>query len=77
MLSNDWYQLPFFGGEVMPHRYGQVHVKRQRGKLVVIGFGQTPRGQKFIRKVEPVDAPRTADKNFKDDLTTAVAKLFA
>lgn len=61
----------------MANNYGQVHVKRQRGKLVVIGFGQTPRGQKFIRRVEEIKAPKLGDKNFKVDLAGAVEKLFA
>lgn len=60
----------------MSYNYGQIHVKRQRGKLVVMGFGQTPRGQKFIRGIESLEVPKTTDKNFKAELANAVAKLF-
>ena len=54
---------------------GQVHVKRQRGKLVVIGFGVSPKGQKYIRASEEIAAKSPADPKFKGELATAVAKL--
>lgn len=54
----------------------QIHVKRQRGKLVVQGMGQTPRGQKYIKRSEDIAAPKMTDKEFKAELATAVAKLY-
>lgn len=55
---------------------GQVHVKRQRGVLVVQGMGQTPRGQKYVKKTVEIDAGKVTDKDFKGKQAAAVAELF-
>lgn len=59
----------------MANGIGQVHVRKQRGQLVVIGFGQSPRGQKFIRDYHSLEAASPADPKFKGELKAAVEKL--
>lgn len=61
----------------MAQQFGTVEVKRERGELKVIGRATTPRGTKFIAKVEPVGVKKTGDPDFKGKLATAVAKLYA
>lgn len=54
---------------------GTVQIRRQRGKLVVQGLGQTPRGQRFIRSTEDLKAPTMASKDFKDEVSVAITKM--
>lgn len=56
---------------------GTVQVKRSRGKLVVQGLGQTARGQRFIRQTIDLEVKNTRDPNFKSNLRTAIAEMFA
>lgn len=56
---------------------GQVEVRRSRGKLVVRGLGQTPRGQKFIKHSVELSAKSTADPAFKSELKAVVTEMFA
>lgn len=55
----------------------QVQVKRQRGKLNVQALGETPRGQRYLKKSIAIDAPKMGDKKFKEQLPAAVEALFA
>lgn len=59
----------------MANGIGTVEVKRQRKALTIMGMGQTPRGQKFIKKSIPITAPRMNDKKFKAELAAAVEEL--
>lgn len=59
----------------MANKIGQVHVKRERGKLTVIGMGQTPRGQRFIKERVVLNALDTQDPDFKTELAAAVKKM--
>lgn len=61
----------------MPKNYVSVHVKRQRGKVHVIGYKQTPRGQKYISGDIELTSKVTDGKIFKDELATAVEQLHA
>lgn len=55
---------------------GTVEVKRTHGKLTVQGLGQTPRGQRYIKKAIPLKAQDPSDPKFKEELAAAVEKLF-
>lgn len=61
----------------MGHGIASVHVRRERGRTTVIGFGQTPRGQKFIRATKTLLAPTIGSKDFKSELAAAVEELLA
>lgn len=61
----------------MAHGIGTIQVKRERGKLVVQGLGQTPRGKRFIRQTVVLSAPRIGAKEFKTELSTAVSEMMA
>lgn len=56
---------------------GTIAVKRQRGKLTVMGLGKTPRGQNFIKDSVEIHSPSTRSPDFKEKLSAAVEKLFA
>lgn len=60
----------------MSNTYGTIEVKKMRGKMAVIGLGKTPRGQNYIKKIEETSSTSPADPKFKEELATAVAKLF-
>lgn len=55
---------------------GQVHVKKERGVLVVVGKGATPRGKSYIKKTENLKAKSPSDPLFKDELAVAIKELF-
>ena len=55
----------------------QIHVRPSRGKMTVTGMGQTNRGQRYIKKDEPLEVKQIGDKKFKEELATAVEKLLA
>lgn len=61
----------------MGQKNATIHVRRQRGKLVVQGQGKTPRGTKFIRKEVPVKATKMSDPEFKGELLKAVDEINA
>lgn len=52
-----------------------IHVKRQRGKLVVQGDGRTVKGKRYIVQTVELTAKTPADPNFKSELAAAVAQL--
>ena len=54
-----------------------IHVKLARGKLIVQGDGQTPRGKKFIRATETLSARKMSDPKFKEQLATAVEEMLS
>lgn len=55
----------------------QVHVKRHKGQLMAIGYGQTPRGQKYVKDSSALNVKTTRDPNFKTVLATAVENILA
>lgn len=61
----------------MPAGIGTVEVKKQRGKIVVNGLGQTPRGQNFIRKQKALGVARISDPKFKSEMAAAVTELLS
>lgn len=54
---------------------GRVEVKSTRGKLELQGLGQTPKGQKFVRKTVPINSKGPSEKGFKNALELAVKEL--
>jgi hypothetical protein len=54
-----------------------IHVRRSQGKLKVIGMGQTPRGQAYIKRTEVLEVKTPADPKYKGEMAAAVEKLFA
>ena len=53
----------------------QIHARVTKGHVIVLGMGQTPRGQRYIKNSETLSATSFEDKNFKAELATAVEKL--
>lgn len=60
----------------MTNKFGQVEVRKQRGKWIVQGMGQTNRGQKFIKKQSEIKATDPHDPKFKAAMAAAVVQLF-
>lgn len=56
---------------------GAIHVKKERGVMVVVGRGQTPRGKAYIKKSIPLNAKSPADPKFKSELEQAVEEMLA
>lgn len=54
---------------------GQIHVRKQHGRMVVTGFGSTPRGQKYIKREEKLTSKSPKDPKFKQELTVAVKAI--
>lgn len=61
----------------MTNGIGTVEIRRSRGKLVLRGLGQTPRGQKYIKRSVDLGVKNTADPAFKSKLAAAVTEMFA
>lgn len=59
----------------MPAGIGQVHVKKERGVMVVIGKGQTPRGKAYIKAQETLKAKSPRDPLFKSEMKEAIEKM--
>lgn len=56
---------------------GSVHVKFLRGNMNVIGQGQTPRGQRYIKNIIPLECRNIGAKKFKKELADAVNEMLA
>jgi hypothetical protein len=54
-----------------------IEVKRQRGRLVVVALGQTPRGQSFIKGIGVLNSREMTDESFKTDLAEAVKDILS
>lgn len=54
---------------------GQVHVKKERGTMVVVGRGQTPKGKAYIRARRALHVKSPLDPTFKGELADAIAKM--
>lgn len=54
---------------------GQIHVKKERGLLVVVGKGATPRGKSYIKKTAKLKVKSPSDPMFKDELAAAIKKM--
>jgi hypothetical protein len=61
----------------MPYGFGTIHVKRERGALVVQGDGKTPRGGSYIRATKVLKASQMGSKTFKGDMAIAVDEMLA
>lgn len=61
----------------MPNNVGRIDVRKQHGKMTVTSFGQTPRGQTFIRESVTLSATDPTSKKFKDELLSAVDQLLS
>lgn len=60
----------------MPLTFGTIHVRRRRGKLVLIGQGKTGRGQNYVKRAVDIGHPTMPGPDFKRKLAEAVVKLF-
>lgn len=54
---------------------GHIHVKKERGVMVVVGKGQTPKGKAYIKKTAKLKAKSPADPLFKDELAAAITEI--
>ena len=54
---------------------GQVHVKKERGVMVVVGRGQTPKGKAYIQARRALKVKSPSDPKFKDELAEAIALM--
>lgn len=61
----------------MSKKPGTVHAKQVRGRMRIIGMGQTPSGQSFIKGLEELAAEELSNSKFKAEARLAVAKMFA
>lgn len=61
----------------MSYGIGTVHIRMQRGELVVQGDGQTPRGQRYIKRTVELGVPSMASPGFKSALAAKVNELLA
>lgn len=59
----------------MTETYATYEVRKMRGKLVLVGFGRTPRGQRFIKAMTEINSPSMQAPNFKKEMAIAAAKL--
>lgn len=59
----------------MTETYATYEVRKMRGKLVLIGFGRTPRGQRFIKGQAAINSPSMSAPDFKKEMEIAAAKL--
>ncbi len=60
----------------MAHQYGQVEVRKSKGKYIVLGTGATNKGVKFIKAFEVIAVQNPADPKFKGAVKAATEKLF-
>lgn len=68
-------QFVIIGGK-MAITPASVEVTRQSGKLVVRLMGRTPRGTKYIKKQQLLDAKDTHDPRFKDEMAAVIKLLY-
>lgn len=54
---------------------GTVEIKKQRGKMNVLGLGKTPRGQRYIKQAIIIEASQKDRERFDAEVTAAVEKL--
>lgn len=59
----------------MPAGIGQVHVKKVRDVMVVVGRGQTPRGKAYIKKRTALSVKAPSDPKFKGQLAFAIEEM--
>lgn len=60
----------------MANKIRTVHVRVERGGLVVQGQGRTARDQKYIAATETLAVKDMADEKFKQEMALAVKKLY-
>lgn len=58
-------------------RIAQIHVRKQRGQMIVTGMSRTPRGQRVIAATEVLEAKSIHDPNLKSEVASAVSKMVA
>lgn len=61
----------------MSNTLSSIEIKRRRGVLTLVGFAQSPKGKKFIKKTVDLAAVDITDPGFKAELSAAVEKLYA
>lgn len=54
-----------------------IHVKRQRGKVVVLAMGQTPRGQRYLKHMGVLKEELLTDSSLKTSLKIAIDEIMA
>lgn len=59
----------------MPKGIAHIQVRKRRGHMIVSGFGQTSKGQKYVKETVTLKATSPQDKEFKSELAAAVAKI--
>lgn len=60
----------------MANGIASIEVKAKRGKITVIGMGQSVKGQKYIKDQKELTVHKTSDPKFKGELRTAVTEIF-
>ena len=61
----------------MTKKLATVHAKQVRGRMRIIGTGQTNTGQAYIKDMKELEVPDLADKRFKDQMKAAVDEMLA
>lgn len=59
----------------MAIQYSTIEVRKMRGKLVLVGLGQTERGQRYIKSQVPIGSTSMTSKDFKSKLASAMTEL--
>ena len=59
----------------MANKYTSLHVRKQHGKLTLLGMGRTNRGQKYIKATEEFEVSSMADKKFKSELSAKIEQM--
>ena len=62
--------------ESMSKGIGSVQVKKQRGKPTLFVYGQTPRGQLYIKGHKEINASESDRKKFKAQIGQLVMAFF-
>lgn len=58
-------------------RIAQIHVRKQRGHMVVTGMSRTPRGQRVIAATVVLEATGLTEPDLKQEVANAVDKILA
>lgn len=61
----------------MSNGLGTIHVRKQRGHIVIQGDGKTPRGQRYIKQTVALKTSSITSPDFKGQMTAAVKEIMA
>lgn len=53
-----------------------IEVRKQRGKVQVLGMAQTPKGQKYIRDRVELEVKDSRDPKFKSEMAAAITQMY-